>query len=326
MDKGSIRKRILLKDKFREICKNYNIPLFLTDYWMDSVCDNNWDVILYEENDTLIAFFVFKFRQRLGMTIIENPILTPFSGFYFLESHTHLNSLTQNKKNEILKQLIVNLPRFSKFSITFNRELIQLLPLKWMGFSLGIRYSQELQLVKDFDIIQKSFSSKARQTIKKAQLRYEVVNLSDSIFIYNTLKEWIELRNMNISYSFDVFNNIFNACKSRNSISSIGAFDQYGSCAAISIVLFDYNKAYYFISGHNPNFNDGASLLLSSEAIKLASKRVDLFDFNGSEIEGIEHRNLILGGTQRLSVAVYKTTSTLLKFWDFYSSLKENSR
>ena len=40
------------KEKYKELCKANDVPLFSQYYWLDAVCgSNNWDVIVVEEND-----------------------------------------------------------------------------------------------------------------------------------------------------------------------------------------------------------------------------------------------------------------------------------
>ena len=38
------------KKKYRQFCKeNENIPIFFKDFWLDAVCDKNWDACIYEK-------------------------------------------------------------------------------------------------------------------------------------------------------------------------------------------------------------------------------------------------------------------------------------
>lgn len=44
------------KDSYREFCRqNDDVPVFLKDWWMDAVCDDNWDAVVIKNNDTVTA-------------------------------------------------------------------------------------------------------------------------------------------------------------------------------------------------------------------------------------------------------------------------------
>ena len=58
-----------------------SFSVFASPKWLDVLCENNWDVVLYLENDSIIAALPFLLKSaRLGKVICQPP-LTPFLEF-----------------------------------------------------------------------------------------------------------------------------------------------------------------------------------------------------------------------------------------------------
>ena len=71
------------KEKYIALCNSgdYYVPLFLQPWWMDAVCEGKqWDVLLAEDGDTVVAAMPFLHGKKLGMEYVLNPQLTPWAG------------------------------------------------------------------------------------------------------------------------------------------------------------------------------------------------------------------------------------------------------
>ena len=64
------------KDKYKKFCyENQNVPVFSQFWWLDAVSrDGDWDAILYERNNKIVAAFPFfiKSKSRVSMRFLTN--------------------------------------------------------------------------------------------------------------------------------------------------------------------------------------------------------------------------------------------------------------
>ena len=71
------------KEKYKILCENNSIPLFAQYYWLDSICENNWDVIIIEENGEILGTMPYMITYENGEKIVQKISLTQNNGIYF---------------------------------------------------------------------------------------------------------------------------------------------------------------------------------------------------------------------------------------------------
>src|ERR1035437_7711244 len=96
------------KERYILLCEEHNdIPLFMQAWWMDAVCnDKNWDVLIYEKNNIIIAVWVYTFFKKLGLIFVIQPQFTQTNGIWI----DRPTNLSKNKmisfENEVMKNLL----------------------------------------------------------------------------------------------------------------------------------------------------------------------------------------------------------------------------
>lgn len=71
------------KDRYRQLCETGDvyIPMFQQYWWMETVClGKRWDVLLVEENGSVVGAMPFLYGTKLGLKYILQPQLTPWCG------------------------------------------------------------------------------------------------------------------------------------------------------------------------------------------------------------------------------------------------------
>ena len=71
------------KNLYRKFCQQHpELPIFLSDYWLDAVCERgSWQVCLSINGDSNIqGVLPFYFTKQFGIKVIVMPPLTPFLG------------------------------------------------------------------------------------------------------------------------------------------------------------------------------------------------------------------------------------------------------
>ena len=77
------------KELYREFCRNtQDLPIFMTDWWMDAVCaGKQWDVLLsQDDNGNIQAALPYLLRKRAWMKYILMPQQTQIGGIWINEN------------------------------------------------------------------------------------------------------------------------------------------------------------------------------------------------------------------------------------------------
>ena len=92
------------------------------------------------------------------------------------------------------------------------------------------------------------------------------------------------------------------------------AKDEQGNIHAAMLLIWDNQAAYYLIGGADNRFrNSEAMSLLMWKSIKLASDKVDIFDFEGTMVESVERFFRGFGGVQTPYYQLVKATPKWLR-------------
>jgi hypothetical protein len=138
-----------------------------------------------------------------------------------------------------------------------------------------------------------------RRGIRKAQNAVEVDHdfpLEDLLRLNEQTYARQGVRNPD---SPDLIRRLDAACARRGARRIMGAVDAEGRTHAALYVVWDHRTLYALINARDPELQTfGSNTLLYWEAIKLASEVSQIFDFEGSMIEPIEHFFRGFGGRQ----------------------------
>ena len=130
------------KEKYIQFCNTEkDIPIFSQPWWLDIVCNNNWEIILVERNNKIIASMPFQIKSKLGFKIISMPKLTQKLGPYIKYPLEQKYEKKLAYEKEIMLELIDRLPLFDKFGQTFNYTISNWKPFYWNGFSQTTYYT-----------------------------------------------------------------------------------------------------------------------------------------------------------------------------------------
>ena len=104
---------------------------------------------------------------------------------------------------------------------------------------------------------------------------------------------------LGVPYEPDVLDRAVAASVARDRGTVLTAVDDAGRVHASLFCVWDDRRAWYLGGGGDPELrSSGAGSLLMWELIKEAAKHVELFDFEGSMLPGVEHYFRKFGGHQ----------------------------
>jgi hypothetical protein len=238
------------------------------------------------------------YRRRLGLTTISQPPFTQTLGPWLAPMEGKYARRVETEK-KLLGQLVEDLPPFDFFRQSLSPALTNWLPFYWAGFEATVRYTYRIGDLEDLDRVRSEFQEHVRRGIKKAESAVEVDHdfpLEDLLRLNEQTYARQGVRNPD---SPDLIRRLDAACARRGARRILGAVDAEGRTHAALYVVWDHRALYALINARDPELQTfGSNTLLYWEAIKLASEVSQIFDFEGSMIEPIEHFFRGFGGRQ----------------------------
>lgn len=313
--------------EYRELCETESsIPLFNQAWWLDvTIGEGNWDVVLVKDANKIVAALPYVILKRYKMFILSQPSISQTLGPWLLKEESNLKRY-QSKYRDWMKELILKLPKFDKYSQNWSWKIESWVPFYWAGFNQTTYYTYVLENLQDENVLWKGLNDNIKSDIKKAINRFNLIVREDLSF-----DDFLELNKMTFQrqgikppYSDDYLRKIDIQCNVRNSRKILIAEDLNGNRHAGVYIVWDASTTYYLMGGGDPELRkSGATSLCLWEAIKFSSTISKYFDFEGSMIEPIEKFFKAFGGTPKPFYNVNKINSKLLKTLNFLRSIKQ---
>lgn len=278
--------------------KELSNSIFSQPWWLDAVAPGQWDEVVVNDSEQVVARMPFVIRKRLGLTFLTMPHLTQSLGPSFLEREAKYAKRLAREK-DLMTRLIEKLPKHDWFNQRFHCSVTNWLPFHWRGFEQTTRYTYRLGNLSDLDGIWSGFLTNIRTDIRKAEKRVAVrTDLGVEKFL-DVNEMTFKRQGRELPYSRDLVKRIDEACGNRDCRKIFFAEDSKGRVHASVYIVWDERAAYYLMGGSDPELrNSGATSLAIWSAIRFAVNVTNTFDFEGSIVERIERFFRAFGGQQ----------------------------
>ncbi|SFP18214.1 GNAT family N-acetyltransferase [Enterovibrio norvegicus] len=312
-------------EKYSALCaKEQSIPIFIRDWWLDSVCgEGNWDVVLLENKSEIIAALPYNKTKIRSFDAITNPSLSQNHGPWLKEIKGKSNKRISTEY-KLISELYEKLPNFDYYSANWHYSLKNWLPLRWLGYTQTSYYTYIIEDISDLKRVLDGFTSSYRNKIKKAM---EIVSIHTGLGIedfYYINKKTFDRQGIDIPYSLAFIKDHDRALSDNKSREIFFAEDKDGNIHSSLYLTWDHDSAYVHMVGEDPDFrNSGAGILLIWEAIQYANKvlGVNRFDFEGSMLPNVERVRRDCGAVPVAYFHIEKYNSKVLKTLKFIKSL-----
>lgn len=298
------------KEKYRQLCEvQDDIPIFSRPWWLDAAMgEENWNVVMVENQGEILGCFPYTFRKKIGMTIITMPKLTPMFYIYirYPEGQKYATRLAYEKR--IISGLIDQLPKVPSFHQKYHYRFTNWLPFYWKGYRQTTRYSYIIEDLHDLDAVFDGFRDNIRREIRKARKKVNVAESDDVELFYQMVGRTFRRQNRETTFSRELLERVDEAARKQGARKIYFARDkETGVVHAGLYLVWDKNSAYYLAGGSNPDLrNSGAGSLLMWEAIQFAATVTNRFDFEGSMIEPVERFFRSFGAVQKPYFSIFK--------------------
>ncbi len=273
-----------------------------------------WDVALVADKGNILAVWPYCAERKAGLTLLRNPLLTPYLGPYFLLPEYGSEAKRLNKEDKIYKAFWEQLPRWDFFEVQCLPGYNNFLPFHHRGFTHTQRITYRINLTLPTDEIWNGIDAAKKKHIKNAaeELTINEGNADIDAF-YNLHKETITGKGGKYPYTKSYFTKLIKTCRTKNAGLLLQAAHTNAATAAILFAVYDADTMYLLLSATDKTaLHNGAVSLLIWEAIKRAKDMgLKVFDFEGSMDKGIEVFFRSFGGTRTTYLSCTRNDSAL---------------
>jgi hypothetical protein len=287
---------------YRQICKEYDLPIFYQPWWLDAVCiQGQWRAIWVKNKKGIVeGIWPYCIQKHWGFTRIVTPMLTPMLGpWLFYPYAEKLDRSTRDFEFSVYPELIEQFPLASMIQVKCPPQLKNWLPFAWTGFKQTTRYSFVLSDLANLQTLFSHFSPKVRNHIQAASSLLKLnMHVTDSLLeLYRLMELTFAKKRLKMPFSLAFLQKLDTAVTENAQRQIITVADQDGKIHAAAYVLYDKTTAYLLLLGSNPSIRHrGAISLAIWEAIQQASRKVGSFDFEGSMLPGAAKVFAMFGG------------------------------
>ena len=304
------------KDIYIKLCgeSQLRIPIFMQPWWLDAVC-KCWDVAIARKGDHITGAWAYPLEKKLGVTLLRNPMMTPYLGPHVFYPSDIKESNTDSFEHETVSELIKQLPEAKVWHLALEPGMKQAGLFKSNNLKPQVQQTFLLELQEQEAALYANMKESIRRNIRSAEKELTVTNSIehlDSLFRFQ--KATLAQKGKSPAYTLKDLQRIMDACAANNA-TNLWVAKKEDKVLAIVWQVWDHHASYYLIGGQNPEINsNNAMSLLLWHTIKDAKQRGhEIFDLEGSMDQGVERFFRSFGGERALYMVLHKNDSFLWK-------------
>jgi hypothetical protein len=309
------------KSVYAQLCATANVPIFMQNWWLDTVSTEGWSLVLtYNKNKEIEAALVFAIRQKWGITTLSEPLLSPFCGVWFRQTVFKKQHEAITYRKQQLEQLIPQLPSAHRYSFRLNTALTDWQPFYWAGWQQETRYTYRLA-IEDLAKVAADFNDNTKRNIQKSVKHFTIqssddfdtfLKINDLTYQRQNIKQPIPLKIWRDVERILVEKNQRRIFFAKNTDLSSGTHE--GGIEAAIYVVFDDKTAYYLAGGATEEGRSKGALfgLMNHVLQEAAARGCTIFDFEGSMLRGVEPFFRGFGGELTPYFRVFKFSNRFL--------------
>lgn len=283
----------------------YVNSVFEQPWWLDIVAPGQWGEAVVKEGDEVVARLPYVCKKGH----ITMPPLTQTLGPWMKSEYRQFQpgNTQLSKQKELISALLEQLPPHMGFSMTFDSANDYILPYRWLGYRYEPTFSYRLGDLSDPDALYANFNKTAKKNIKAARNKTTLVEQPTAGMLLDLLDKTFQAQGRKWPHDREMTRCIIETAAENGHGKLIAAQDAEGNIHSGAFLLYDENVCYYLLGGSDSAFrSSGAQSLVLWEAIRFAACVSKAFDFEGSNVEGIENFFRQFGGDRVINYAVIK--------------------
>jgi lipid II:glycine glycyltransferase (peptidoglycan interpeptide bridge formation enzyme) len=302
------------KDLYKKICKEPGVPLFMQPWWLDTVC-RKWDVAIARKGDQVTGVWAYPVEKKPGVTLMRNPILTPYLGPHVFYPNDIKESNLDSFEHETVAELMKQMPDADVWHLALQPGMKQVGLFKNKKLRPQAQQTFLLELNENEETLLGNMKETTRRNIRQAEKDITVSDSPECLKeLYKFQKETLTNKGAAPAYTLAYLQKIMDAGLANDS-TSLWVAKKDGVTQSIVWQVWDDKCSYYFMGGQSQERSSSKAMsLLLWRAIREAKKKGHAtFDLEGSMDEGVERFFRNFGGQRALYIVLHKNDSLLWK-------------
>jgi hypothetical protein len=267
-------------------------------WWLEAVAPGRWGETLVERGGEVVARLPYVRKQKFGLTVLSQAPLTPFVGPWLRPSCGKYERCI-GAEHELMRDLIVRLPRYDVYRGNFAPQVTNWLPFHWAGFKATVRYTYRLDDLSDPDRMWAELGGNIRSRVRRARKHVEVRTGVGVDEVLRITRKLFLRQGLPTPFGDDLAHRLDEACRERDARTIVAAVDAQERVQSALYLVRDATTTYLLYGGTDPEFrSSGVNSLIVWEAILHARSGSQRFDFLGSMMEPVERVNRAFGARQ----------------------------
>jgi hypothetical protein len=252
--------------------------IFHQDWWLDAVCPGAWSEVEVKCDGKATASWRFVEGRRFGRTHSELPPFTRFLDPVLLVQDAQEN---HRRLDHVMGALFDALPRFDYFQTGLGPGWGDVLIFMRNGFGVKVHQTLVVDGAKGAEAAFAGLAKKTRSDVRRAKSRFTVEEERDPERFAAFYRQNLAGQGRRNVFDFDVFADLFEACRARDAGHVLGAYDETGKQRAATFTVWDDRRAYQLLATNDQETGSLASSLLTWANLEHACNRGQIFDFDG---------------------------------------------
>ena len=285
-----------------------------------SAIRQDWEAFIVEEKGNWIAVMPFILNKKGPFRFLPQAPLTQHWGIFFkkMEGKPYQQL---SKQGKIIEAVCKEIEDVELFDFNLSPNFPYAIPFHWKGFELKTRYTYQLDLTKDKELLDANLESSHKRQIRKAQKQGMNIKWKQSFEPFESL--FHKNRNAGNDLSagdtriLPLLQKLFHYLTASDQGFIHTVYDEKNNPCASAFFAVCGMQMYYLIGAQDPAAqSSGAMTYLMWESI-LKGKEAGMhtFDFEGSMIAGIEQFFRKFGSKPVPYLQLYKNNLPLWAKW-----------
>jgi hypothetical protein len=283
------------------VTQSLNQSISSLSWYLDCVSEN-WSALIM---DDYLAVFPLPVKSKYKINYLLQPIFVRSIGIY---SKVNLTEELVNSFFDAIPNNIKLIDFYLKENISFNR----------VGFEVTNRKVQLLEMDQPYETIKQSYNRSVLKNLRKAE-KNEIV-ITEDINPEKIAKQYqinigAQVEKLNSTH-FKIIEKLMIAGLKNKCGIKLAVINKNKETIASSFFMKTDSVIYFsFGSANEEGKSVGAMYLMVDEIIKRYAQQVKLFDFEGSDVEGIGNFNRNFGAKDFVYLRVQKNRLPSIVKW-----------
>jgi hypothetical protein len=311
------------KELFIAICRKNPeaLPVFAQCWWLDAACDNDWDIALTMKGDQVTGIWPFMLSERLSISMMRNPRLTPYLGPQVFYPPDIKESNRDSYEYDVMEQLLDALPDADVWRLSLTPGIRQAGLFRRAGLKIEVQQTFLCALDEPEEQIFQQFKEPLRRNLRAAEKELVISEEPEAVnMLFDFQKATLTEKRVTQAYTEDQMQALLDACLA-NGAGTLWTARDGNKIQAIVWNVWDAGTSYYFMGAKNPDTeNYKAMSALLWHCIRQAKARGNrVFDFEGSMDAGVERFFRAFGARRELYLVLKRDGHW---FWKLLRALR----